>query len=84
VTHALQFTCDVCGKQKGETNHWLLLLPPVDPGYDKHDDAMTVFALVPWHDGLAQELNVRHLCGAGCAAVALDRTLNPQPEAANG
>jgi hypothetical protein len=61
------YKCDVCGKQRGEANHWLLLMPL----------AGMLFALAAWEDRFAKDPDVGHLCGEGCAAKALDRALTP-------
>jgi hypothetical protein len=54
-------TCDVCGKQKGEVNHWYL--SSVDGGtlhLDKWDD-----------DSAAAAGN--HLCGQDCVVKAVNK-----------
>jgi hypothetical protein len=57
------FTC-VCGIQKKSTNHWILAL--VTPGCLK---------FVPWDTQLAMRDDVIVLCGEGCAAALLSRSL---------
>jgi hypothetical protein len=57
------FTC-VCGVQKKNSNHWVLArFTP--PGID----------FMPWDSNLARSSDVITLCGEGCAAALLSRSL---------
>jgi hypothetical protein len=57
------FTC-VCGTQKKTSNHWILAT--VAPGSVR---------FFPWDDKLARRDDVIVLCGEGCAAALLSRSL---------
>ncbi len=57
------FTC-VCGIQKKTSNHWILAM--VEPGCVR---------FVPWEEKLARREDVIVLCGEGCAAALLSRSL---------
>lgn len=57
------FTC-VCGIQKRTSNHWILAM--VTPHTVKFS---------PWDRNLALSDNVIVLCGEGCAAALLSRSL---------
>ena len=57
------FTC-VCGVQKKTSNHWILAT--VTPGSVR---------FVPWDTSLAMRDDVIVLCGEGCAAALLSRSL---------
>lgn len=48
------YKCDVCGKQKGDVNHWWLVW-------------MTPFAFTvrPWGDDQVERTSI-HLCGNEC------------------
>ncbi len=53
------YRCDVCKKQRGETNHWFLIQFHVR---DEYEASIQIFA---WDDQLAEE-DLFHLCGEGC------------------
>jgi hypothetical protein len=57
------FTC-VCGVQKKTSNHWVLA-------------KATPFgiAFMPWDENIARSTDVDVLCGEGCAAALLSRSL---------
>ena len=61
ATH--QFTC-VCGVQKKTSNHWILAT--YTPGN---------LRFTPWDTNLALRDDVIVLCGEGCAAALLSRSL---------
>lgn len=50
-----QITCDVCGKVKGQVNHWWIA------------DIVMNFQLFTWSDDGAKQNNHIHLCGQECA-----------------
>ncbi len=57
------FTC-VCGIQKKTTNHWVLAkVTPFGVGF------------MPWDSNLACKDDIIVLCGEGCAAALLSRSL---------
>lgn len=58
-------TCDACGKQKGEVNHWFYLLPASN------------FHLSVWDAG-ADALGAQHLCGAECVIKAVNKWMQEQ------
>lgn len=55
--------CDVCKRQRGEANHWLL--------YEGYDTLFLTFR--KWREDLAQTWG--HLCGEECAIRLLHRHL---------
>lgn len=57
------FTC-VCGIQKKTSNHWILATR-----------SSNGIKFVPWDWNLAMNDNVIILCGEGCAAALLSRSL---------
>ena len=57
------FTC-VCGTQRKTSNHWILALRTGDS-----------LRFLPWDWNLALSDNVIILCGEGCAASLLSRSL---------
>ena len=57
------YTC-VCGTQKKTSNHWVLAkVTPFGIGF------------MPWDSNLAQKDDIIVLCGEGCAAALLSRSL---------
>jgi hypothetical protein len=57
------FTC-VCGIQKKTSNHWVLAkATPFGLGF------------MPWDENIARNHDVAVLCGEGCAAALLSRSL---------
>src|SRR6201990_2422176 len=68
----VSFTCDICGKTKGEANHWWML-SYADCACDEDDQVPQRFSVMPWNAGQARNPEMRHLCGKGCAMQALER-----------
>ena len=63
------FTC-VCGVQKKTSNHWILAMRTGD-----------VLRFFPWDWDIAGGDNVIVLCGEGCAAALLSRSLGAWKQA---
>jgi len=55
---AQTITCDVCGKQKGQVNHWWMYL------------GGEMFSVWAWNDDAGE---VSHACGQECLHKALDK-----------
>jgi hypothetical protein len=68
----VSFTCDVCGKTKGEANHWWML-SHADCACDEEDQVPQRFSVMPWSADQSRNPEMRHLCGKGCAMQALER-----------
>jgi hypothetical protein len=68
----VSFTCDVCGKTKGEANHWWML-SHADCVCDEEDQVPQRFSITPWSADQSRNPEMRHLCGKGCAMQALER-----------
>lgn len=66
------YTCDVCQKQKQETNHWFLLLA---------DSKWVSFC--HWDSEQANIGHIIHLCGQECATKKLSEFLSA-PQAGKG
>jgi 3-mercaptopyruvate sulfurtransferase SseA len=64
------FTC-VCGVQKKTSNHWILATRSAE-----------TIRFVAWDWNLATSDNVVVLCGEGCAAALLSRSLGMWKQAA--
>ena len=43
----VSFTCDICGKKKGEANHWWML-SYADCPCDEDDQLPQRFSVLPW------------------------------------
>ncbi len=67
----VSFTCDVCGKRKGDANHWWMVLLGEEPGLETEPGMR--FTLMPWDAAESQNPEVYHLCGQGCALQAMER-----------
>ncbi len=50
------YRCDVCKKQRGETNHWFLGRFETEAG----------MYITSWDAGAPDDDDVFHLCGEGC------------------
>lgn len=55
------YRCDVCGIQKGETNHWWIITLP-----DLASPARSELILSPATDDQHRDSNDFDLCGAAC------------------
>ena len=64
------FTC-VCGIQKGPSNHWILATRTAN-----------TIRFIPWDWSLAFNDDVVVLCGEGCAAALLSRSMGEWKEKA--
>jgi hypothetical protein len=68
----VSFSCDICGKKKGEANHWWMLSYAECP-CDEDDQVPQRFSITPWSADSSRNAEMRHLCGKGCAIKALER-----------
>lgn len=75
-----KITCDVCGIQKGEANHWMLWRPEVPLAGPQGEVGGIHFA--PWHKDLYHVYN--HLCGEACASRLLAKSVDEWREMADG
>lgn len=64
--------CDVCGRQKGETNHWALVVTSKTPSV-----LGIAFGRLQDENNLADpdELTIEHVCGRECATKRLAQFL---------
>ncbi len=69
------FTCDICGKSKGEANHWWMAALGQVPCFeeDGKDPREQRFTLMRWSRTESQNPDMYHLCGQGCALQAMER-----------
>lgn len=72
MTWDVSFTCDICGKKKGEANHWWMVLLGDVPCYDEGQPGQR-FTLLPWNSAESRNNDMYHLCGQGCAMKAMVR-----------
>ena len=72
MTWTESFTCNICGKRKGDVDHWWLAWVDQVQPTDK-EPVTPKFQLLPWSELMARSLNVVHLCGAGCALKETER-----------
>ncbi len=59
----ISWTCDVCGVEKKEANHWFLCTPAPYPSMAA-DDQTYLFGLYSWDEEQAEGMG--HLCGEQC------------------
>jgi hypothetical protein len=76
----VSFTCDICGKKKGEANHWWML-SHAECACDEDDQVPQRFSIMPWSAEQSRNPEMRHLCGKGCAMQALERFMTPRAAA---
>jgi hypothetical protein len=74
----VSFTCDICGKKKGEANHWWML-SNAECACDEDDQVPQRFSVMPWNAEQSRNPEMRHLCGKGCAMQALERFMTQRP-----
>ena len=68
----VSFTCDICGKKKGEANHWWMVMLGDVPCFDDGQPSQR-FTLLPWNIAESRNPDMYHLCGQGCAMQAMER-----------
>ena len=73
----VSYTCDICGKKKGEANHWWMLATGEVGCWDEGQPNQR-FTILPWNDAESRNQEMRHLCGQGCATKALERFMTNQ------
>lgn len=83
MTWTESFTCNICGKNKGEVDHWWIAwvenVQPSDVEPEKPK-----FQLLPWSELMARHPDVLHLCGAGCALKETERWMRSVSAATRG
>ena len=70
------FTCGICGKSKGEANHWWMAALGAVPCFEENgstDTRQQRFTLMRWSRADSQTPDMYHLCGQGCAMQAMER-----------
>jgi hypothetical protein len=61
------YKCDVCGRPKGEANHWFRAARVPGPRW----------VIIPWELSMRDEqAPVEHLCGLECAVKSMMRAMN--------
>ncbi len=73
MSERVQYTCDVCGAEKREANHWWLCVVNEDG-----------FQLAPWgstwYDSKQRpKVTPQHICGQDCATRKLSEFMSPPP-----
>jgi hypothetical protein len=67
-----RFTCDVCGKLRGDSESWWVAASECVPASTARSTQPTL-QLMPWENLLAHSAEAKHLCGAACVHTFLDR-----------
>jgi hypothetical protein len=69
------YTCDECGKQKQESNHWWILAQAAPAPFPP------CFSLLPMNPIETAELGIsEHLCSESCAIKALSKWMSKVQE----
>jgi hypothetical protein len=68
----VSFTCDICGRKKGESNHWWMISLGEVPCFEEGQPNQR-FTLMPWNPADSQNTGFYHVCGEGCAMQAMER-----------
>jgi hypothetical protein len=68
----VSFTCDICGRKKGDSNHWWMLTLGTVPCFEEGQPNQR-FTLMPWNLSESQNAEFYHVCGQGCAMQAMER-----------
>jgi hypothetical protein len=68
----VSFTCDVCGRKKGEANHWWMVALGDVLCFDEGQPRQR-FTLMPWNAAESHSAEFYHMCGQGCAMQAMER-----------
>ena len=58
------YICDICSVRKEESNHWLFVVADFEG-----------IRFYPWINADADEPELKHLCGIGCANKLLSQTV---------
>ena len=71
MAHLNTYTCDCCGKLKGETNHWFIFRLDLTsaPG------AQNRIVITPFDDHIIEPDNANHLCGRECVQKIVEQNL---------
>jgi hypothetical protein len=68
----VSFTCDICGRKKGDANHWWMVVLGDVPCFEEGQPRQR-FTLMPWNAAECQSTEFYHMCGQGCAMQAMER-----------
>ncbi len=71
----VSFTCDICGKTKGEANHWWMGSLATAHGLESDERGLR-FTLMQWIKSESRDPEIYHFCGQGCAMQAAERYMN--------
>lgn len=65
-------TCDICTKQKGQTNSWFVVFR----GVAMKGLGRSKFTVFEWTVRVAAKKKAIHICGEGCLSTFISRELN--------
>jgi hypothetical protein len=68
----VSFRCDICGRKKGDANHWWMVSLGDVPCWDEGQPRQR-FTLMPWNALESQNAEFYHMCGQSCAMQAIER-----------
>jgi len=81
------YKCDICGKEKGEVNHWFIVIRGVDiaeisknvgckPDFLLGQSFEKIFLVFQWNDELAKSEFANHACGQDHVGVLASRWMH--------
>jgi hypothetical protein len=79
MAYSESYTCDVCGDKKGQDGDWWLAWVDCFQGQNPGED-QPLIKLTRWQTKHAHTDGVKHLCGARCAGMLMDRWMSVQHE----
>jgi hypothetical protein len=62
------YVCDGCGRTRGPSNHWWMLIRAMD----KESLYLRGVQLIEWDASLADDEKTKHLCGSACVIRVID------------
>jgi hypothetical protein len=81
MTWTESFQCNICGKKKGDVDHWWISWVDIVQPSDV-EEPKPKLQLLPWSELMARHPDVVHLCGGGCALKEAERWMTSTSEAA--
>lgn len=63
------FTCDCCGKLKGETNHWFIFR------FELNVAGGNQIIILPFDPSIPELPFDKHLCGRECVQITIEQNL---------
>jgi hypothetical protein len=69
------FTCNVCGKPRGDASDWWIAWADDIQPHDQ-EDPKPKWQIMPWSELMARSREATHLCGLACALKEAEKWLS--------